>query len=899
MSSNVEEILLYHHSHLDVGFTQHPGTVWARQRDYLRMAMDLAEKYADGAEGERFKWTCESTAAVEDFLRHGSGSEIDRLARLCRAGLIEITAMFANITPLLTLPELIASLQPVIALRSSLGIPITTAVNHDVNGQSWMLPELFKALGVEFLMMGINKDLARPPLPRPRGFWWQGANGSKLLVWNGEHYGWGQYVGIPRAGWHSRPIDLELSRQHLTTYLAQLSDDAYPYDFAVLSVTNMVTWDNDSPNEELVAFVREWNRREWEPRLRLATPADIYTRLVNVAESPQDVPTQRGEWTDWWGYGVGSSARETALKGWASKVWEGATVMRAVSPVSMGAEDNRELDRGEREAVYNLLLYSEHTWGSSFSITDPDAIDSIGQWHTKGGYAYAAAAEAWRHWVLASRGLSQRVRGPEPAVMLFNPLPWPVMQRVIMPKLAETSGRGSVWPLHNWDLDLEVANPVSPVTVRDSVDYGLIELPAVGYRTLSLLPPESSFSPGLTVDRWSVANSMIRLKIDPQSGGIRSLVSQADHYEWCDQDHALKLAEYVYHRIDSVHGRRHLQPGNPPRDVRSDLTLWQAPGPRVIRQWTSHGPGLVTFSVELMAHAMKSLQVSYTLYQAVPWIDVSCAFTKEVTAPAIEALYLAFPFQLSDARLRYESGGAVVEAETDQLPIACRDFMSVQGWVDLSNAERGVTLALPDTPLVCWGDFPVGSYTKHAPVGSPLLLSWVMNNYWHANFRASQDGRLVTRYRIIPHGTPFDREAALQMGASFGLPLLASALTSGQAASFDDPIRDLPETQQLLEIEPNSAHLLKIQLVDHDDQGATWRLDLQPMKTVSEGTLRFPNFGPVTEGWRCSLDGKTMIETLPTTDGGAGVWNGSVGEVVSLLVRCRLLATERRSKTPS
>ena len=306
----------------------------------------------------------------------------------------------------------------------------------------------------------------------------------------------------------------------------------------------------------------------------------------------------------------------------------------------------------------------------------------------------------------------------------------------------------------------------------------------------------------------------------------------------------------------------------------------------------THGPGLVTFFVELQAHAMKSLEVSYTLYEAMPWVDVQYAFAKEMTADAIEALYVAFPFQLSEARLRYESGGAVVEAEKDQLPIACRDFMSVQGWMDLSNDDRGITLALPDTPLICWGEFPVGSYAEHAPVGSSFLLSWVMNNYWHANFKANQAGRLVTRYRIVPHCNPFDVAVAVQIGASAGLPLFASALTCGEAGTLDTPTRDLPPTQQLLQLEPNSVRLVQVRAVTQDIHELTWHVDLQPLCSVSGGKIRFPAFGPVVALWRCSLDGTTKLRALATTADGAGLWDGEAGEIVSLRIRCRSQVSE-------
>ena len=43
---------------------------------------------------------------------------------------------------------------------------------------------------------------------------------------------------------------------------------------------------------------------------------------------------------------------------------------------------------------------------------------------------------------------------------------------------------------------------------------------------------------------------------------------------------------------------------------------------------------------------------------------------------------------------------AVVRPEVDQLPGACKNWFTVQRWVDVSNDEYGVTWATLDAPLV-------------------------------------------------------------------------------------------------------------------------------------------------------------------------------------------------------
>jgi hypothetical protein len=47
-----------------------------------------------------------------------------------------------------------------------------------------------------------------------------------------------------------------------------------------------------------------------------------------------------------------------------------------------------------------------------------------------------------------------------------------------------------------------------------------------------------------------------------------------------------------------------------------------------------------------------------------------------------------------------------------------------------------------------------------------------MNNHWHTNYRAEQEGSTVFRYAICAHG-PFAADEAARFGESYSQPLLA------------------------------------------------------------------------------------------------------------------------------
>jgi hypothetical protein len=129
--------------------------------------------------------------------------------------------------------------------------------------------------------------------------------------------------------------------------------------------------------------------------------------------------------------------------------------------------------------------------------------------------------------------------------------------------------------------------------------------------------------------------------------------------------------------------------------------------------------------------------------------------------------------------MRMDVGWAVVRPELDQIPAACKNWFSVQRWLDISNDRFGVTWSPVDAPLVEVGGMTanlIGSQTDYrvwsqhvAP--TQTFYSWVMNNHWHTNYRADQEGPAVFRFAIQPH-LSFRPEEAAKFGVACSQPLI-------------------------------------------------------------------------------------------------------------------------------
>jgi hypothetical protein len=150
-----------------------------------------------------------------------------------------------------------------------------------------------------------------------------------------------------------------------------------------------------------------------------------------------------------------------------------------------------------------------------------------------------------------------------------------------------------------------------------------------------------------------------------------------------------------------------------------------------------------------------------------------------------ESVHIGFPFSVPGGSVRIDNGWEAITPGRNQLAGSNFDYYPVQRWADISNAGAGVTLYSPDAPLL-----EVGAMTdetlnragtrswRGAPVASTALYSYVMNNYWHTNYKADQEGRSVFRYSIRTHAG-YDPVAVAREGIESVQPLIVLPVQAG------------------------------------------------------------------------------------------------------------------------
>ena len=281
---------LVQHTHTDIGYTRSQMEILAEHLRYIDYALDYCDATDNYPDAAKFRWTCEVSWAVSEYLKTRPAEQVERLKRRVKEGRIELATMFLNFDELPDEQTLAASLAPVKQFRDN-GMRAELAMQDDVNGMGWCFTEFFSDAGIKYVNMGTHGHRALICFDMPTVFWWQSPSGKKVLAYRAEHYNQGNFFGIHNTD------DFEGFETRVLEYLGQLEAKGYPYDICAAQHSGYFT-DNAPPSTKSCEMVRRWNEKyEW-PKLRTA----VATEFIKTVEQryPDKITTVRGAWPDWW-----------------------------------------------------------------------------------------------------------------------------------------------------------------------------------------------------------------------------------------------------------------------------------------------------------------------------------------------------------------------------------------------------------------------------------------------------------------------------------------------------------------------------------------------------------------------------------------------------------------------
>jgi hypothetical protein len=246
--------------------------------------------------------------------------------------------------------------------------------------------------------------------------------------------------------------------------------------------------------------------------------------------------------------------------------------------------------------------------------------------------------------------------------------------------------------------------------------------------------------------------------------------------------------------------------------------------------------------VETSAPMTPKLTCEITVWEDVKRIDFVNRLTKTLTYDK-EGVYFAFPFAASKPVLRYEEPAAIVRPDKDFLPGACRDWLTVQHFVELEASDAAICWSTPDAPLVCFQDINRGTWRADYAADNGHLYAYVMNNYWFTNYLAGQGGDFTFRFAITSRPKADNVESA-RFGWGVASPLLAVPTEANPAGTLSAPATSLIEIAEpnvllvgLKRAEADEGLVLRLWEVAGQATTAHVRLPLVPFQKARSTSL--------------------------------------------------------------
>ncbi len=785
---------MLHHSHMDVGYTHSQPVFWQLQNEFIYQSLDWLETTADLPAGARPKWTCEASEPLRRWLAQAAAADVSRLVELHRQGRFDVAALRWHTTPLANRSGLQRLLDGKLELEELLGTKIQVACQHDVTGVPWPLTDVLLDAGVDFFVMAINIHLGRAVQPRPGMFLWESPSGRTLRVFNGNHYtmfdqlllAWDDSVERMQHGWHA--------------YQERLQQIGYPLDFVYLTTTcSPVMWDNAPPNPFLPDLIQRWNAADCGPLVRYATFDDLRQRAMQVPAA--SLPVLRGDWTDYWNFGCAASPIATARNQQAKPLIEAAAILDCNAAALA-------------QALEKVDLYDEHTCGyydSNPAHPQAQTTELLKQALAHEGHEHAAFAlmdglERLAQNPVADKGIAR--------VLLVNPGPQPLTLHPELPAAwftAREAATERTYRASRMFYDGRAWGSGFPGALSRA--FGPVDLPPFSWKVITLtdLPPavatpelahlievdtaarrELNFAPAANHQRRSgrITSPWHILRYDPDSGRVLSLLDRAQHREVLAPRDGLDFFAFVRERTDALaEDRRYAFYQRDLDKEKVDAMCWQDWAPvheratRVTHCEVHVAGGHITLTRELEAPGMLFLTQKITLSAHDPVIRLEVAM-ELLPEASPQAVYFAFPLGMDAGwQALFDTAGAVVRVDDDQLPGACRNWVTTETLAAMWDADGGVALFTPDAPLVQFGDFHFARPLDALPRPErPLLLAWPVNNYWDTNFPRVQAGRIHLRYGMLTFSGPADATRLRAAAAQFRqAPLIWPVTTHGRA----------------------------------------------------------------------------------------------------------------------
>jgi alpha-mannosidase len=633
--------------------------------------------------------------------------------------------------------------------------------NPDSFGYNWQLPQIYKRSGFDSFVtqkMSWNETNLFPY----KLFWWQAPDGSKILTYFPHNYNGG--------------INQVSLAEDVANYVPA---DHFP---EILHLYGVGDHGGGPTRQMLDEALRLQQASAVFPKLEFATARSFFDDLEKkIKAGALDPPVWNDELYLEYHRGCYTTQSETKKQIRANEEQlQTAEKFASVAYLNTHSYPNSAFEEIWKKVLFDM--FHDIMPGSGIGINYVDALNNLNDAKLESGKILNSALDN-----IASRVNTQGAGEP---VIVFNPLSWertgPLTIVVPAPPTGQhLEARDSAGqPL----LSQVIAS--DPAAHRVTLQVIAKNVPPLGYETIHIAAaPNARAAPSpLKVNGTTIENEFLRVKIDPQTGCVTSLVNKVDNKESVAPGGCGNLLQTFVDRPERQDAW----------EIKFDEQSWDLKQPEEVKVIESGPERAVVRIRNKFQNSAFSRDV--IVYAGVPRVDV------DMQADWREnhiLLKVGFPVNARSNLATFEIPyGTIQRPTTRNNPIEQAKFeVPALRWGDISDASQGFSLLNASK---------YGYDAKDNVIRLSLLRS---PNMPAPDNRVADQGHHEFTYALYPHAGDW-RGGTMRQGYELNYPLIA--------VKADKHGGSLPARHAFARIEPRNV-ILTVMKKAEDDDGVIYR----------------------------------------------------------------------------
>lgn len=775
-ANHVTDVVIVFKMHFDIGYTDWAeGILQKYTGDMLTETLKKIESSYSLPLEEQFVWTVPALP-LRYIIRNCPAELKTSLNKALATGRITPHALPVTYqTEASDLETLVRGLSYSDEIRKQAGRELSRdAKQTDVPSHSHILPTLMANAGIDFLHIGCNPGSRSPEIPVLS--FWEGADSKRILLMN-----WAEYYGsgvMPPKDWKHKTW-LAMIHTHENTGAPTL--------------------------EEVAAVLKEAKEKMPQARVKIGELKDFYDLLM--AEKP-NLPVVKGDMPDSWIHGYSSNPKATKL----AREMHRTTYNTEALTTLLNNWGIKQTDHSTQfdAAIENQILYDEHTFGIAMTHGNQQdwAYEDRFQINKSLGY-YDYAEASWKEKqsrietaerivkpILrnALRTLAANVATNEKRIVVYNSTPWTRSDRVKM-FLGVYQKNFTVYALR----DLTTGQTIPVYNDRNLISFDASAVPAMGYKTYQVITentPLTDKSIHFSQTENTLENNFFKIVIDPTSGTLQSVYDKKKKAELVDQTSPYQFGGYVHEYFGQdaldrynkayvkkgAEGWANQEMGRP--SVPNPTTLeTRGKASKILYEPMPNGIRATVFGISAQGETQEYL-ISYTLYAAQPYLEITWGINAKKADARPEAGWLSFPFAVTNPHYKVLRLGGIIDPTKDFINYTNQYYYYINSSVALFDTNgSGVAVDAPESPGMSLDSTGLFKFGKNFTPQSSLVFTNLYNTQWGTNFTEWIEGSFNSTIRIRSYQNYTPSQALTTPSEESRVPLYA-AYSDSQAGTL-------------------------------------------------------------------------------------------------------------------